>query len=277
MKADLTRNTFDPLKHFTRVLMQQGRVQLDADWNEQAAILLRYLQTLGADIIGPAGGPADHWGFGVAPVAFTPAVQNDFRIGLGSYYVDGILCEADSTPVAFSVKSAAGNTNTATVQVDQWTLDGAPFQANQLVEAFDDVQLPGAKPAFQPTVVEVTNPQHTELTLTLQAGSGTSLPSFSSATSPKLRRVITYLTQPDYPVPENEKLAANTKYLVYLDVWEMIRSGKWRSAGRIPRPALKRCGRSKRLRERPGHRGAPRPAGTGKVPVIIFLPRTRLF
>ena len=40
MKGDFTRNTFDPDKHFLRVLMQQGRVQLDSDWNEQAAILL---------------------------------------------------------------------------------------------------------------------------------------------------------------------------------------------------------------------------------------------
>ena len=43
MKADLTRDTFHPLKHFARVLTQQGRVQLDADMNEQAAILLRLL------------------------------------------------------------------------------------------------------------------------------------------------------------------------------------------------------------------------------------------
>ena len=37
--------------------MQQGRVQLDADWNEQADILLHYLRTLAADLIGPFGGP----------------------------------------------------------------------------------------------------------------------------------------------------------------------------------------------------------------------------
>ena len=53
MKADLSRQTFDPFKRFTRVLTQQGRVQLDADWNEQAAILLHQLRTLAADLIGP--------------------------------------------------------------------------------------------------------------------------------------------------------------------------------------------------------------------------------
>jgi len=59
MNGDFTRDTFDPRKHFSRVLMQQGRVQLDADWNEQSAILLDYLRTLARDILGPAAGPAD--------------------------------------------------------------------------------------------------------------------------------------------------------------------------------------------------------------------------
>jgi len=57
MKADLTRITFEPSKHFSRVIMQQGRVQLDADWNEQAAILSHYLQALTADVIGPNSSP----------------------------------------------------------------------------------------------------------------------------------------------------------------------------------------------------------------------------
>src|SRR5215471_4466016 len=132
MKADLTRNTFHPLKHFTRVLMQQGRVQLDADWNEQSAILLHYLQALAADLIGPQGGPSGNLGFEVSPI--TPATSTDFGIGLGHYYVDGILCEADTSPVAVTVQSTTPN---LVVKADQWTLDGVPFQANQLVELFD--------------------------------------------------------------------------------------------------------------------------------------------
>ena len=64
MKGDFTRDTFDSRKHFSRVLMQQGRVQIDADWNEQAAILLRYMRSLAADLIGPYGGPAGNSGFG---------------------------------------------------------------------------------------------------------------------------------------------------------------------------------------------------------------------
>jgi hypothetical protein len=63
MKNDITRNTFDAAKNFSRVLMQQGRVQLDADWNEQVSILLRYLRSLAADIIGAAGAPSAACGF----------------------------------------------------------------------------------------------------------------------------------------------------------------------------------------------------------------------
>ncbi|MFO0699088.1 MAG: DUF6519 domain-containing protein [Nitrospira sp.] len=93
MKGDFSRDTYDKAKHFSRVLMQQGRVQLDADWNEQAAILLHYLRTLAADLIGPFAGPAGpHQGFGIAEDKIT---SEDFPISKGRYYVDGILCEND--------------------------------------------------------------------------------------------------------------------------------------------------------------------------------------
>jgi hypothetical protein len=118
MKGDFTRNTFDPSKHFSRVLMQQGRVQLDADWNEQAAILLHYLQTLARDLIGPFGGPAEGHGFGLITTEAEIDVLTDasgnpldekernrlkellpesgFLIGIGRYYVDGLLCENEA-------------------------------------------------------------------------------------------------------------------------------------------------------------------------------------
>ena len=38
MKGDFSRLTFRPDQHYSRVLQQQGRPQLDADWNEQADI-----------------------------------------------------------------------------------------------------------------------------------------------------------------------------------------------------------------------------------------------
>jgi hypothetical protein len=90
MKGDFTRDTFDPTRHFSRVLQQQGRVQLDADGNEQTAILLHYLRTLAADLIGPYGGPPDPLGFAITPQG------KGFTIGAGRYYVDGWLVENDA-------------------------------------------------------------------------------------------------------------------------------------------------------------------------------------
>ncbi|HEV7516228.1 MAG TPA: DUF6519 domain-containing protein, partial [Thermoanaerobaculia bacterium] len=89
MKGDFSRLTFDPLKQFTSVFIQQGRVQLDADWNEQAAILLHYLKRLAADLIGPYGGPAEDCGFAIV----FDSAKADFTISKGRYYVDGLLCE----------------------------------------------------------------------------------------------------------------------------------------------------------------------------------------
>lgn len=94
MKGDFSRDTFNLKKNFRRVLMQQGRVQLDADWNEQSAILLHYIQTLAADLIGPHAGPGD--GFTLALVQNSNGIPTDLSIAPGRYYVDGILCENDA-------------------------------------------------------------------------------------------------------------------------------------------------------------------------------------
>ena len=84
MKADLTRDTFHPLKHFARVLTQQGRVQLDADMNEQAAILLRLLANSGgrSDWPGRRSMPKE-CGFAITPVDVTPLpTRLIFRLAL---------------------------------------------------------------------------------------------------------------------------------------------------------------------------------------------------
>lgn len=99
MKGDFTRDTFDPTKHFSRVLMQQGRVLLDPDWNEQTSILLHYMRMLATHLIGPHGGPSDDLGFEIT------WDDNGLKIGPGCYYVDGVCCEnrpADGVPIAYA-------------------------------------------------------------------------------------------------------------------------------------------------------------------------------
>src|SRR5215467_8890483 len=95
MKGDFSRQTANLVKHYTEVLMQQGRVQVDADWNEQQAINRHLSVTEARDVIGLSGLPMDAGGFKIdlAPDA------SDLTISPGRIYVDGILCELEATPL----------------------------------------------------------------------------------------------------------------------------------------------------------------------------------
>jgi hypothetical protein len=215
MKADLTRDTFHPRKHFTRVLTQQGRVQLDADMNEQAGILRHYVQTLAADLIGPAGGPCQNCGFKIIPFTASPTPL-DFQIGFGNYYVNGLLCQADFTPIAIFPTA-----NPVVFQVMNWSSD---FEATPVpyYEVFDAT--PGS--TFSPAPVQITSPQASQNQITIQPiSSGTSLASYPI---PMLRRQITYLHQPDLPFSAASgavnapALPATGSFQFYLDVWERV-------------------------------------------------------
>ncbi|MGV9298652.1 DUF6519 domain-containing protein [Amycolatopsis sp. NPDC003676] len=94
MQADFSRRTFDSLKHFSAVLAQQGRVQLDADANEQAAILLYQLRTTVADLLGQSAAPAGAHGFRIEPHQ-DHAKIDDLSISAGRLYVGGLLVEND--------------------------------------------------------------------------------------------------------------------------------------------------------------------------------------
>ena len=75
--------------------MQQGRVTLDADFNEQASILLHYMRALARDLIGPYAAPSANAGF----LLSYDQKNKDLIISAGRYYVDGILVEnLEDTP-----------------------------------------------------------------------------------------------------------------------------------------------------------------------------------
>ena len=119
MKGDFTRMTFNPQKHFSRVLMQQGRVQLDADWNEQAEITTHRVETESVDAIGACGAPIHAPAFSVIPspttlpaeeqqrltdLGWLPLTAGDFILSAGRFYVDGILVENEH-PVPYTRQS----------------------------------------------------------------------------------------------------------------------------------------------------------------------------
>ena len=95
MKGDFTRSTFKPEKRYSSVRMQQGRVQLDADWNEQMDINSYRIEKETRDIIGPCGVPwsKEGGGFKIDIKIDTASGNENLAISPGSIYVDGILCE----------------------------------------------------------------------------------------------------------------------------------------------------------------------------------------
>jgi hypothetical protein len=98
MGADLSRERFDPRRDYRGVVMQQGRVLLDADWNEQSEVLDRRLRTAALDLA-PAGPPATGGTGWVSISRATPdafkltATAGGLTLGRGRLYVDGLLAE----------------------------------------------------------------------------------------------------------------------------------------------------------------------------------------
>src|SRR5690349_773856 len=91
MPGDYSREIFRPQKHYSGVRMQQGRVQLDSDWNEQLDIAKYRTEIEAIDVIGQTGVPKKNNGF---KIDFT---QNgrDLTIAKGRIYVEGLLCECE--------------------------------------------------------------------------------------------------------------------------------------------------------------------------------------
>jgi hypothetical protein len=91
MRGDTTRNTFRRVKHFRHVLRQQGRVDLDAEWNEQRDIDDHLRATTTEDVLGPSAAPLHDAGFDIS------IVTNEVMIGAGRYYLGGLLAECEET------------------------------------------------------------------------------------------------------------------------------------------------------------------------------------
>ena len=195
MRGDYTRFTFDPRKRFTSVLLQQGRVQLDSDWNELAAITAHLEQTETGDVIGVCGAPEAGGGFAIEPLDTA-----DFQITSGRIYVGGLLCELlpETQPVT-------GFPTAQKIELPTVVLDGRPLATGDWVEvAARD------KAARTFRVINVAGS-----TVTLHKSPS----DFDSPEKdPTVRRALTYLTQPDLPDPP--ALIAGRTDLVYLDVWQ---------------------------------------------------------
>ncbi|WP_367324321.1 DUF6519 domain-containing protein [Streptomyces sp. HUAS ZL42] len=148
MHADLSRLTFRPERHYSAVIAQQGRVQLDADTNEQTAIQLHQTRTLAADLIGRYGGPREAAGFRIDYVGGKHDIDTLIIHG-GRYYVDGILLDASRPAPGTPVPDEDAEEQDTTAPPANWTYWDQP-------DGFRDPEKPGDRlpsPAQSPFVV----------------------------------------------------------------------------------------------------------------------------
>lgn len=88
MTSDRARISYDPSRRFHGVVAQQGRVSLEADWNEAQAIAGAQLQARTLDVIGRAGSPDR--GYRITPVVDGGRPTGDFQISAGTLYLGGL-------------------------------------------------------------------------------------------------------------------------------------------------------------------------------------------
>jgi hypothetical protein len=104
MSFDSSRFTFDPWNSFFGVVMQQGRVQLDSDWNEWLAEFMRRVRAGTLDTLGRAVVPlTTKSAFQITP-AQDASGNASIGIGQGRMYVDGLLAENRGLPAPNPVK-----------------------------------------------------------------------------------------------------------------------------------------------------------------------------
>lgn len=205
--GDLTRSTFRAARHYSGVRMQQGRVQLDADWNEQLDLSAHRDRTEALDVIGSAGIPKVAGGF---EITVSPD-GDDLLLSPGRAWVGGHLCEVDGelTAVTDLVSATA-------VTVASLVLDGSQLAPQEWAEVIDG--------SGDSVVARVEAIDVAQRTLTL------SRPVNALAGDLVLRRRTSYAVQPDLPGPEFTTRASRTSpnvldlaegtYLGFLDVWE---------------------------------------------------------
>ena len=161
MKGDFSRDSYQPARNYSRVLMQQGRVQLDADWNEQVAILLGMMRTFTRDVFGPAAGPQAECGFELVtadtlaslPKAEAEEIRKflksenadlgkaDFVIRPGRYYVHGLPVEA---PALLRYRAQGGLSAEEQKEVDLLATDWFAY-----LDVWEEFVAPDQDPAMR--------------------------------------------------------------------------------------------------------------------------------
>lgn len=199
MNGDFSRDTFHPAHRYARVLMQQGRVLLDADWNEQTSILLHQLRTLARDLMGAHAGPGDGFrilcpaedrsdsGEEVAEEERRPVEEGELRME------EAARSEPERSPGEEAVRRAVES--------------APPTQAAS-------VRAASAHSSVDPCDFAIGFGHYYVDGILVE-----NLPELRCGRE-ETPRPVTYRSQPDYPLDSDDHLRVGQRYLVYLDVWE---------------------------------------------------------
>ena len=133
MSGDYSRKRFNPEKHYKGVLRQQGRVDLDADWNEYVDLQDRHWRAETIDVIGRCGVPSE------TPGGFKIQKSgNQFTVGQGRIYVDGFLAENHGANWQFN-STLEENYGTAPIPVAEQPYGGKSLEVTNSSLVYLDV------------------------------------------------------------------------------------------------------------------------------------------
>jgi len=132
--ADVSRFLSGLYGQYSGVLAQQGRLLLDAELNEQNAILLDYLRRLTTDLVGPFAGPSSGAGFAVDPVVQDGKCRA-VRLTPGHYYVYGLCCQVPAPHQPVNQELAIGEHEPPfVVYLAVWEQAVSAIQAPDLID-----------------------------------------------------------------------------------------------------------------------------------------------
>ncbi|MFC3284017.1 DUF6519 domain-containing protein [Litchfieldella rifensis] len=213
MSFDLSRIRFDARKDFLGVVMQQGRVQLDADWNEWGAQLARRLQAGTLDTFG--GDPGSGIVPRITPDGFRIAASGGgLTIGAGRVYVDGLLAEnhggapeaweprlaesTGTTPLDYNAQPyypeppALPDGGPHLVYLDVWQRDVTPLQEPDLIEKAVGIDTTGRRQTvWQVKVLP-------EVGSIACATADEDIPGWQEVTAPSAARLTTAIGEPSF-------------------------------------------------------------------------------
>jgi hypothetical protein len=181
MGADYSRNSLNVTRKYSAVKAEQGRMLVDADWNEEVLLLEHRTETETRDVIGICGTPKHGGGFALS----TAPSNADLLIGRGRFYVHGMMCELDPEPIVVTISGPSQ------IAVPNLKFDGWLLAVGQWLEITADGN---------------PKPLHTQITVVdsnaLTVSVDDALTAYVGMGRIWARRQVTYATQPFLSAPE---------------------------------------------------------------------------